>query len=145
MLSKCQNDENVFKWSKFLHDIFNECGLSYIWEYQYTHGFNNDWLKAKVKQILNDQFQQSFLSEINNSSKAVSYRLFKENCYFEEYLDLLSEKERNLLCKIRTTNHRLIIETGRWYNIEKHDRVCTLCNEGLLGDECHYILECSFF
>ena len=71
--------------------------------------------------------------------------MFKENCEFEEYLDILNNKERIVLCKFRTANHRLIIETGRWHNIDRENRICTLCDEGLVGDEFHYLLECSYF
>ena len=82
---------------------------------------------------------------MQNSSKASNYKLFKEKCEFEEYLDLLNDNERILLCKFRTTNHRFIIETGRWQNIDREDRICNLCNEGLVGDEFHYLLECNYF
>ena len=62
--------------------------------------------------------------EHSSNLKASSYKLFKENCEFEGYLDLLNDNERILLCKFRTTNHRLIIETGRWQNIDREDRIC---------------------
>ena len=145
ILSKCNNDHASFKWLDFIKDILNECGLSYVWNDEGLHNFNIKWLKELVKQILNDQFQQTLLSNMRNSSKASNYILFKENCDFEDYLDILSDKERITLCKFRTTNHRLIIETGRWHNIDRDDRICTLCNAGLIGDEFHYLLECTYF
>ena len=145
ILSKCNNDHANFKWLDFIKDILNECGLSYVWNDEGLHNFNIKWLKELVKQILNDQFQQTLLSNMRNSSKASNYILFKENCDFEDYLDILSDKERITLCKFRTTNHRLIIETGRWHNIDRDDRICTLCNAGLIGDEFHYLLECTYF
>jgi hypothetical protein len=36
------------------------------------------------------------------------------------------------------TTH-LEIETGRWYNIPKDERFCTLCGQSI-GDECHLLL-----
>ena len=42
-------------------------------------------------------------------------------------------------CRFRTTNHYLPIETGRW----RENRYCNLCNCQKLGDEYHYVLECS--
>ena len=145
ILSKCNNDHASFKWLDFIKDILNECGLSYVWNDEGLHNFNIKWLKEVVKQILNDQFKQTLFSNMRNSSKASNYMLFKENCDFEDYLDILSDKERITLCKFRTTNHRLIIETGRWHNIDRDDRICTLCNAGLIGDEFHYLLECTYF
>jgi hypothetical protein len=32
----------------------------------------------------------------------------------------------------------LEIETGRWYNIPKDERFCTLCEQSI-GDECHLL------
>ena len=77
---------------------------------------------------------------MHNSSNSSCYRLFKNDANFEEYLDNLSVKERTLLCRFRTTNHRLIIETGRWSGIDRAERLCNICNQGLIGDEYHYLI-----
>ena len=39
-------------------------------------------------------------------------------------------------------NLELPIETGRWFNIERDDRICHLCNSDV-GDEFHYIFSLS--
>jgi hypothetical protein len=36
-----------------------------------------------------------------------------------------------------------LIETGRWRNIDRENRYCNLCNCQTLGDQYHYVLECS--
>ena len=41
---------------------------------------------------------------------------------------------------MRTSN--LPIETGRWANIPRQDRICTLCNENI-GDEVHILFRCK--
>ena len=33
--------------------------------------------------------------------------------------------------------------SGRWRNIDRENRYCNLCNCQKLGDEYHYVLECS--
>ena len=43
---------------------------------------------------------------------------------------------------IRTRNHHLPIETGRWHQIERNERMCHLCNAEI-GDEYHYIMTCK--
>ena len=48
-----------------------------------------------------------------------------------------------LLCKFRTTNHKLPIEKGRWSNIPRENRYCELCQKNQIGDEYHYIYECT--
>jgi hypothetical protein len=39
--------------------------------------------------------------------------------------------------------HSLNIETGRYYNIDRHARICNMCNNNDIEDEYHFILECS--
>ena len=38
-------------------------------------------------------------------------------------------------------NHSLSIEKGRYFNIERNQKICTLCDQGLLGDEFHCLFE----
>ena len=45
-------------------------------------------------------------------------------------------KIRIWMTKLRGSNLRIPIETGRWYNIPKDERVCTLCGQ-TIGDEFH--------
>ena len=47
---------------------------------------------------------------------------------FLDYLTKLLIDLRNSFVKFRTTKHRLPIETGRWRNIDRSLRFCTLCN-----------------
>ena len=46
------------------------------------------------------------------------------------------------ICKYRTSAHNLNIETGRYYNIDRNQRYCNMCNANALEDEYHFILEC---
>jgi hypothetical protein len=50
-----------------------------------------------------------------------------------------------LLCRFRTINNKLPIETGQWQNIPTENRKCKLCNRSQIGDECLYIFECNYF
>ena len=61
------------------------------------------------------------------------------------YLEILDSKNDIILCKFRTTHHRLPIEIGRWQNIERNNRKCLLCDTNIIGDEFHYILQCRYF
>ena len=75
--------------------------------------------KAKYKTPLLDQFLQDWNSSVHNSPKAFNYRIFKTDFKFEEYFNILDEQNSLLLCKYRTTNHKLPIEKGRWSNIPR--------------------------
>ena len=63
----------------------------------------------------------------------------------EKYLIELPKTIFLPFVKFRTTNHKLIIETGRWRNIAISDRKCKSYKNNSLGDEFHYLFECSFF
>lgn len=130
-----------FKWISFLKSIFDSCGLSYIFTDQQFIDFS--LYKQLIKQILQDQFVQKWHSDIDNSSRGSFYELFKQNFGLETYLLRLPEKSRIWITKFRSSNIKFPIETGRWHNIPRHERICSLCNEGLLGDEFHYLFVCK--
>ena len=52
----------------------------------------------------------------------------------------MEDKDIYTLCKFRTTNHKLPIETARWYGIDRENRQCLKCNSRSIGDEFHYNL-----
>ena len=103
---------------------------------------SDKWLKLVVKNNLVDQFKQTWTSMIEHSSKGDNYKLFKHDLKFEDYLDVLDDKDKFLLVKFRTSNHRLPIEVGRWRNIKRENRICNVCIGRNLGDEFHYLFEC---
>jgi hypothetical protein len=75
------------------------------------------WLKLIIKNNLIDQFKQIWNSSIETSSKRGHYKLIKGELKFENYLDILEDKDKFILCRFRTTNYRLPVEVGRWKNI----------------------------
>ena len=64
---------------------------------------------------------------------------------FERYLVDLPLNLALSLCHFRCSNHKLPVEKGRLYNIERRLRTCDLCHLNVLGDEFHYIFVCAFF
>jgi hypothetical protein len=57
--------------------------------------------------------KQIWNSSIETSPKGGNYKLFKWELKFENYLDILEDKDKFTLCRFRTTNHRLPVEVGR--------------------------------
>ena len=64
-----------------------------------------------------------------NIFKEGNYKLFKGELKFENYLDILEDKDKFTLCRFRTTNHRLPVEVVRWKKLLEY----------------HYIFECTEF
>jgi hypothetical protein len=131
------NDIKI-SWLTFIKNILNECGLCNIYE---CAPVNVLWLKNTVKQILCDQFLQKWNRDKEDSPKGYNYNMFKQELRLENYLLKLPSTLAKVMCKFRTGNAKLPIETGRWYNIERHNRICNLCNTDV-GDEFHYIFNC---
>ena len=53
----------------------------------------------------------------------------------------LTRQERSALAKLYCGNLPLKVETGRYRNIPREQRLCTTCN--VLDDEVHFIVECE--
>ena len=77
--------------------------------------------------------------------KGLNYKIFKDALEYESYFNILEGKDLTTLCRFRTTNHKLPIECGRWSNIQREDRMCTLCSKHEIGDEFHYLFSCDNF
>ena len=99
-------------------------------------------IKIILNQTLQDQFIQKWYSDMEHSSRGQYYFSFKNDFGLENYLIRLSEHARVSITKLRTSNLKIPIETGRWNNIPKEDRICNLCKEAL-GDEFHYLFICK--
>ena len=106
---------------------------------------HSDWLCNEVKKRLQCQYLQKWNTEIQTSSKSINYRIFKTNFVTEFYITHLQPKFYIPLARFRTTNNRLPIERGRWENVKRAQRICTLCNYNAIGDEFHYLFECKAF
>ena len=143
MLNLSDENNEISKWITFVQNILNECGLTFIWMQQNFP--SEQWLKITIKTILQDQYKQTWYSNVFHSPKSINYRIYKTEHVFEKYLHILNKKDLYTFCKFRTMNHKLPIEAGRWQNIPSEDRLCILCNENMIGDEYHYIMQCKYF
>ena len=131
------NSRGLWKCIRYYWDTL---GLSYIWSNQ-IHTI--DSFKRIVKQRLMDQFIQEWQSRVAENSICSNYRLFKKKFCFEEYLTYLPSTLRQRLLKFRLSNHRLPIQQRRSLGIPRDERICTVCDSGEVGDEFHYLINCS--
>ena len=80
---------------------------------------------------------------MHHSKKLQFYSLFKHDYKISSYLDLIrNSANRKDLVKIRISNHKLMIETGRYNQTPHIDRFCPVCNSGITEDEFHFLLHC---
>jgi hypothetical protein len=93
--------------------------------------------------------KDNFISEMNTfffneSPRCHLYRNIFDNNVLQFYL----ERPVNyiLISHIFVKwyiSHNLNIETGRFYNLDRHERMCSMCSLNVVEDEYHFILQCE--
>ena len=62
-----------------------------------------------------------------HSNKLRTYRIFKQNFSYEEYLSWGDYNKRKIITKFRISAHDLEIERGRYKGLKAEERICRLC------------------
>ena len=103
----------------------------------------------KVKSTVRSNLEQNYLelwrSHISREdSKLRTFSRIKLSYSCEPYLSIPNIKHRICLSKLRTSNHKLHIETGRHTNPKTplDNRICTLCHLNEIENETHFLLVC---
>ena len=141
LLMLYNNNDYKSPWLKYVENTLNVNGLGFYWLTQAVD--NIDSCMYIVKTRLTDQFKQEWYSDINTLRKCCSYRLCKTDFALEPYVLTLSYNHWITLCKFKVSDHKLAIELGRHLNIPKEERYCNLCQQGKIGNEYHFLLECN--
>ncbi|MCU7800906.1 MAG: reverse transcriptase family protein [gamma proteobacterium symbiont of Lucinoma myriamae] len=108
---------------------------------------NDSVVSLKVK--LCNKFVDYWHKTLHGFSKMDTYSSFKDKFCFERYLVTVGNRaHRVIYTKMRISNHRLAVETGRFHKIPRNERVCIYCkNIGIsqVEDEKHVLLQCERF
>jgi len=96
-----------------------------------------------VKSVLRDQFLQQWECEMNLSHKGKTYKMMKGPFQMENYFTNLPYHLTNQICKFRTSNHKLPVETGRWSNIDYEKRKCDMCKTNEVGNDYRVLWKCK--
>ena len=126
---------NIFQsdWLLCVKKILDECGLSFVWNH--PKSVQTNWIVNRINQNLRDKFIQTWVRQCQESNKSCNYHIYKPTFEFEKYLDLLPFCYRIALTKLRTANHKLPIEKGRYRNLPREQRTCNICDSDNIGDE----------
>ena len=80
-------------------------------------------------------------------NKLRTFRKFKHIISYEKYLNLKDVEKRRNITKLRTSEHKLRIETERFNNkntyVPPELRLCMNCEGKQVEDEFHFIAECN--
>ena len=53
------------------------------------------------------------------------------------------KRQRRMLMKLRGGTAELRTETGRWCGLRMDERICKMCEEGVVKDVEHFLLHCN--
>lgn len=130
---------NRKNWAFQIKSILQEHGFEFVWNNQ----SDIEIPFVAIRQRIFDMYFQKWYSDINNSNRLQSYCIYKHTFELESYLTYISEsKFKTALSRFRTSSHNLYIETGRYDNTPRHERICKSCNMKQIEDEYHFLLVC---
>ena len=142
------SERNVYEteWIRTVKNYMLKYNLYGYWENQNKlnmQGFEQ--FKKECKMKVKEYYKNEWANEVNECKKAYLYKGMKDQSELkiEKYLLCLPTNLRITMTKFRMCNHKLPIEIGRHFNLERQLRVCEWCDE--LGDEYHYLCECKHF
>ena len=101
-----------------------------------------------ITKDLKKRFRKMWLTDIRQSRKLEYYSMYKTQFLKEPYLDSVRRyHDRASTTRLRTSAHRLAIETGRYSKIPREHRYCSWCNlsmgELLCESESHFLDHCD--
>ena len=131
--------QNQLKWPQSVNECLNHMGIG--------GGDINEFVDKSAMKRMADIFHQEAFAEINrDGSKLRTYAKIKKEHGIENYLNTITNVERRIhLCKIRLSNHELMIEKGRHQGLEINQRNCPFCPGNLLEDELHFLFTCNTY
>ena len=138
---------NKLFWSHLTYTVVAKTVSTLIWWIcQNTLRFlilTPDLLDVAMVKSYVSSMKQIYISYWHNSpqhsQKLEFYRSFKSNHTTSSYLDLTrGTAGRRALVKLRISNHKLMIEIGRYNQTTKDNRHCFFCGSNLIEDEVHF-------
>lgn len=102
-------------------------------------------VKKSLIKLYKARFMDTLKHSLNNDvGKLRTYAIFKQTFCRETYFNVLKDKNvRICFTNLRISSHKLQIELGRYKNISVDKRLCTLCNNGDVEDEIHFVTVCN--
>jgi hypothetical protein len=129
-INKDLHDNGMYPWYTFATKIFEEFSFDFTEYENFTRPFNKikNNLKKMFKEVVSENYTtkvQEKLSKLTDSSKLYLYSQLKSDIKLENYILIENSFEkRQLLTKFRVSDHSLEIETVRYKNITRQQRLC---------------------
>ena len=59
------------------------------------------------------------------------------------YTDILPEHLKKALFQFRIGTYTLPVNNRKQLDVSRSERICRICDEGVIGDEIHFLFECA--
>ena len=83
-------------------------------------------------------------SKIDNGGIYKIYRTVKTSFHRSHYIHVLNNYCATAIGRFLTTNNNLPVNTDRYKEVDRADRLCIKCNLKDIGDEFHYVFVAPF-
>ena len=110
-----------------------------------TESSDNDKIRRYTTEM-REKYLSFWRHSLENSKKLEFYKTFKDEYSTSDYLyQLRHYDERQNFVKFKISNHKLMIEHGRYQidHLPRENRLCPLCNSNQVEDEIHFFFQCN--
>lgn len=139
---------NNLKWYLYVKDCLQKLDID-ISTTSLNDALSRSTFISNVKERLSKLFNKEWNTKVSTgtnpkfNSKLRTYVTFKPNIYLENYLLNKNTNARELFTKLRLSDHKLAIESGRRKNIKLENRLCMQCrSKNMIEDEFHFTMIC---
>ncbi len=99
-----------------------------------------------MKPIFMNKDKLNWASRVSEKCKLDFLALIKPIFGVEPYVKLnIGRYERSLLAQLRYGILQIQLETGRYNNEKREDRLCRICNGGAVEDQFHFVFHCPAY
>ncbi len=99
-----------------------------------------------AKTSIFDKEKTKWKENVKEKPKLDFFSCIKPNFCVEPYIKLnISRYERSLLSQLRYGILQIQLETGRYKQEDRNNRLCKICNGGEVEDQCHFVFKCPAY
>ena len=108
---------------------------------------NHERFKNATKRAMEDSYKRFWTKSLTDPTLArlLFYKKIKTEFKMESYCETLGFGNRRAIAKLKCSDHALEIEKGRHKGKPRHERICTLCQNGQIEDEEHFLFSCKIY
>ncbi len=145
--------KKIFMWDKEQHSLSNKSNFSaHVKQLLIKIGKRESYFRSEpidiesTRTVIANREQAQWVDDVKSKPKLDFLAGIKSSYGVEPYVKMnIPRYERSLLAQLRYGVLQIRLETGRYQNESRANRVCRICNGGVLEDQQHFVLECPAY